>query len=253
MESIAASDLPLERFMVGTGANALADAVTLTARAMELGYAGALVIPPFYFKNVTEEGVFAYYAALIERVARLPLRLYLYHFPAVSGVPFTPALIARLVRAYPGTVVGVKDSSGDMGYAQSVAAAFPELDVFPSTEAALATGKRDGYAGCISATTNVTAPLAAAVWRAREDDGAREETQRALTRLRATIGRYPLVPAIRHVVARHGGDNGWLRLLPPLAPLGSGDAAALDAALAAQPEFASLAASLAADDVECAR
>ncbi len=253
MEAVAGGGLPLERFMVGTGASALADAATLTARAVELGFAGALVIPPFYFKDVSEDGVVAYLAALIERVARAELRLYLYHFPAQSGVPFTLTLIDRLVRAYPEVIVGLKDSSGDMAYAKSVAAMFPELDVFPSTEAVLALGRREGYAGCISATVNVTAPLAGEVWHAREDDPGRLGAQRALTQLRATIGRYPLVPALRHLIARHSGDERWRRLLPPLAPLRSADAAALDAALAAQPAFASIATLLASAGSEAVR
>ena len=242
MEAIAGTALPLERFMVGTGASALADAVALTAHAAELGFAGALVIPPFYFKNVPEDGVFAFYATLIDRVARPDLAFYLYHFPALSGVPFTLALIERLVRAYPGAIAGLKDSSGDMDYARSVVAAFPDLDVFPSTEGTLARAKRDGYAGCISATVNVTAPLAGDVWQAREDDVTRLQTQQALAAVRATIAGYSLVPALRHLVAALDGDAGWLRTMPPLAPLEPRDAAALDAALATEPAFARMAA-----------
>ena len=253
MEAIAASGLPLERFMVGTGASALADAAALTSYAVELGFAGALVIPPFYFKDVPEDGVFAFYASLIERVANPQLSLYLYHFPALSGVPFALSLIERLVRAYPTTIVGLKDSSGDMDYAQSVAATFPSLDVFPSTEGALGSARGAGYAGCISATVNVTAPLAGEVWNSGGAAGAESAAQHALAHLRGTIARYPLVPAIRHIVANLDGDPGWLRLLPPLAPLARDDMSALDAALAASPAFATIAASFGRAGDEAAR
>jgi len=239
MEAIAVSGLPLERFMVGTGASALADAVTLTAAAARLGFAGALVLPPFYYKGVGDEGLVAHFAALIERVAAPALRLYLYHFPALSGVPFTPASIARLVSAYPATIAGLKDSSGDMAYADAIVAAFPGLAVFPSTEAILLDARRRGFAGCISATVNVTAPLAGRVWRANGSAEAAAD-QAALSALRATIARRPLVPAIRHAAARLFADPAFARMLPPLVPLSPDEARALDAELDAQAAFRDL-------------
>jgi hypothetical protein len=144
MEAIAASGLPPARFMVGTGAAALADAVTLTAAATRLGFAGALVLPPFYYKDVGDDGLYAHFATLIERVAAPALKLYLYHFPALSGVPFSRGAIGRLVAAYPTTIAGLKDSSGDLAYAQAVVTEFPELAVFPSTEAILLDARRRG-------------------------------------------------------------------------------------------------------------
>jgi len=241
MEAVAAAGLPLEAFMVGTGAASLADAARLTTRAVALGYAGALVIPPFYFKHVSDDGVFAYYAALIERVADPKLRLYLYHFPAMSGVEITPALIARLRAAYPHTIAGVKDSSGAPGYAAGLVAAFPGLDVFPSTEAILADARLAGYAGCISASVNVTAPIAGAVWHAAPGDAGLTQRQANLTALRATIARYPLVPALRSVVAANTGDDTWLRIIPPLHALDAADALALGEELRANPAFAAIA------------
>jgi 4-hydroxy-tetrahydrodipicolinate synthase len=232
MEAVAESGLPLLRFMVGTGTSALADTVTLTSRAARLGFAGALVIPPFYFKNLGEDGIFAYFATLIERVADPALALYLYHFPALSGVPFTLSLIGRLTAAYPGTIVGLKDSSGDLAYSDSVARAFPELDVFPSSEGVLLDARRSGYAGCISATANITAPLAGRAWTAGVSDA-----QSAASELRATIARYPLVAAIRHVASGLFGDARWERILPPLEPLTQAQAVELDAALRARPAY----------------
>ncbi len=239
MEAIAASDLPTARFMVGTGAAALADTVTLTAAGARLGFAGALVLPPFYYKDVGDDGLFAHFAALIERVAMPDLKLYLYHFPALSGVPFTQAAIERLVAAYPATIAGLKDSSGDLGYSEAVVAGFPELAVFPSSEAILLDARRRGFAGCISATVNVTASLAARVWRA---NGAAEAAadQAALAALRATIARRPLIPAIRHTAARLFADAAFARMLPPLVPLSADEALALAAELDEAPAFRAL-------------
>ncbi len=234
MEAVADSGLPLSRFMVGTGTSALADAVTLTALAARLGFAGALVIPPFYFKNLGEDGVFTYIATLIERVGDPALALYLYHFPALSGVPFTLSLIERLTAAYPGTIVGLKDSSGDLSYSESVVRAFPGLDVFPSSEAVLLDARRSGYAGCISATANITAPLAGRAWAA-DADGA--DAQVAASELRTAIARYPLVAAIRHVASGLFGDARWARILPPLEPLANAQAVELDAALRGRPAY----------------
>src|SRR5689334_10362648 len=122
MSAYAEAGLPMERLMVGTGAAALADAVALTTHAAELGFAGALVLPPFYYKGVPDDGLVAYVGALVEATKPNPVPLYLYHFPAMSGLPWHVALIKRLRDAFPGRIVGLKDSSGDMNYARDAAA-----------------------------------------------------------------------------------------------------------------------------------
>lgn len=234
MEAVAASGLPLSRFMVGTGAAAFADALTLTRAAVRLGFAGALVIPPFYFKNITDDGMFAYYDALIERVGDERLRLYLYHFPQLSGFAFSPPLVARIAAAFGRTLAGLKDSSGAAGYAESIVAVCPDIAVFPSSEAALGDAAAKGFAGCISATVNVSAPLAGDIWR-----GARG-SHAALGAIRALLARHQLVPAIRAVMASLRGDDGWLRLMPPLAPLGPQATDELLRSLDAIPDFAAV-------------
>ncbi len=242
MRGVADAGLPLERFLVGTGAAALDDAVLLTRESMSLGYHGALVIPPFYYKNVDAAGVFAYYETLIERVGANDLRLYLYHFPAMSGVAFDVPLVRRLVDAFPTTIAGIKDSTGELGFSREVARALPHLEVFPSSETVLATARADGFAGCISATANVTSPIAATVWNAAllgpsAVPGADAD---ALVALRATISSAPLIPAIKYVVAELTGDAELARLHPPLSPLESGRAAHLMRSLAAVDAFAPL-------------
>ena len=207
----------LPTMMVGTGAAALEDAVTITRAAMELGFGGALVIPPFYYKELPEDGVFAFYEALIGRVGH-DARLYLYHFPKMSGVPFTMSLVGRLLDAFPETIMGLKDSSGDAAYADAIHRAYPALDVFPSSEGTLLTSRRAGFAGCISASANVSAPFAGAVWRA-PDDLATQAREAELGAIRAAITSVPLIPALRYLVAQLHTDAQWRRAMPPIATL----------------------------------
>src|ERR1700731_3869825 len=165
MQAYAEAGLPMDRLMVGTGAAALADAVALTRHAPELGFAGALVLPPFYYKGVPDDGLVAYVDALVSATAGQPIPIYLYHFPALSGVPWHVKLIRRLIGEFGMRIVGLKDSSGDMPFAREAATIANTFKVFPSTEAAL-TEARDGpFAGCISATANLNADLCARFFR----------------------------------------------------------------------------------------
>src|SRR6185503_11118973 len=129
--------LPLDRLMVGTGAASVADAIALTRHAAELGFAGALVLPPFYYKGVSDDGLVAYVEAIVTATAAKPIPIYLYHFPAQSGLPWHVKLVARLVETFGARIVGLKDSSGDMAYAREAATVAPGFKVFPSTEAVL--------------------------------------------------------------------------------------------------------------------
>src|ERR1700720_4015749 len=161
MSAYAASGLPLDRMMVGTGAAAPATAIALTKHAAELGFAGALVLPPFYYKGVPDDGLVAVIEAILSATAARPIPLYLYHFPAQSGLPWHVALVRRLVQSFGECIVGLKDSSGDMAYAREAAAIAPGFRVFPSTEAALPEARSGPFAGCISATRNLNADLSA--------------------------------------------------------------------------------------------
>ena len=167
MSAYAASGLPLDRMMVGTGAAALADAVALTRHAAELGFAGALVLPPFYYKGVHDDGLVAYIEAIATATATAarPIPIYLYHFPAQSGLPWHVALVRRLLDAFGERIVGLKDSSGDMDFARAAASILPRFKVFPSTEAALPQARSGPFAGCISATANLNADLCARAYR----------------------------------------------------------------------------------------
>lgn len=210
----AAAGLDRTRLMVGTGTPDLATTIDLTRFAHGLGFAAALVLPPYYYKGVSDDGLFAWFESLVSATADTPIPLYLYNFPQMTGITFSEALARRLKLAFPARIIGAKDSSGDLGYASSLAG-IAGFDVFPSSETALEKAEAEGYAGCISATVSVTAPLVAA-WRARPDDA---NLQRRVAEARAGIAAYPLISAVKHLVARLHRDEAFERVLPPHLPL----------------------------------
>lgn len=222
MSGYKTESLPLDRLMVGTGAAAVSDAIALTRHAAELGFAGALLLPPFYYKGVPDDGLFAYIEAIVGATAERPIPLYLYHFPAMSGLPWQVALIKRLLAAFPSRIVGLKDSSGDMAYARSAAAISPDFAVFPSTEAALLDARRGEFAGCISATANCNADLCARAWH----DGDAGALEAAVT-IRKLFDGKPLVSGVKALLAHIHGDADLARVKPPLAAFSAADRAAV--------------------------
>jgi len=220
----AAGRLDRRRLMVGTGTPGLATTIELTRLAADLGYAAALVLPPYYYKPVEDDALFAWFARLVEAVDSALLGIYLYNFPQLTGIRLAPELAARLAAAYPGRVRGAKDSSGNFDYARALTTV-PGFKVFPSDETALAVAGRDGFAGCISGTVNVTAPAAVRLWAAPADADALD----AVRRQRRTITAQPLIPAVKHLIARREDDPAWEHVAPPLMPLTDAQRAALHA------------------------
>jgi 4-hydroxy-tetrahydrodipicolinate synthase len=220
MDAYKANGLPLHRLMVGTGAAAVSDAVALTRHAADLGFGGALVLPPFYYKGVPDDGLIAYIDTLVKATAQKPIPLYLYHYPAMSGLPWHVTLIKRLLDTYPGRIVGLKDSSGDMAYARAAAAISPDFAVFPSTEAALLEARQGTFAGCISATANLNPDLCARAWR--EGDAAALDAAVAIRKL--FDGR-PLVSGVKALLSHIHGDPALARVKPPLAEFSAADRA----------------------------
>jgi 4-hydroxy-tetrahydrodipicolinate synthase len=223
MSAYASSGLPLDRMMVGTGAAATADAIALTRHAAELGFAGALVLPPFYYKGVSDDGLVAYIDAIVAATAARPIPIYLYHFPAQSGLPWHIALIRRLLDACGERIVGLKDSSGDMDFAHAAAAISPRFKVFPSTEAALPLARAGAFAGCISATANLNADLCARAYRGGDAAALAEAVA-----IRKLFDGKPLVPGVKALLAHIHGDAQWARVAPPLAAFAPADRAAVD-------------------------
>jgi 4-hydroxy-tetrahydrodipicolinate synthase len=222
MDAYAKSGLPLDRMMVGSGAAALADAVALTRHAAELGFAGALVLPPFYYKGVHDDGLVAYIEAILAATSARPIPLYLYHFPAQSGLHWHVALLRRLLETFGERIVGLKDSSGDMDFARAAASVAARFKVFPSTEAALPEARSGAFAGCISATANLNADLCARAYRS-DDASALNE---AVT-IRKLFDGKPLVPGIKALLGHIHGEPQWARVEPPLSAFPTADRAAV--------------------------
>jgi 4-hydroxy-tetrahydrodipicolinate synthase len=220
-----------KRMMPGTGCCALTDTVRLTAHAARLGCAGTLMLPPFYYKVVSDDGIYANFAEVIERVDNDDLKIYLYHIPPIAQVGFSVDLIERLVTDFPDTVVGIKDSSGDWNNtAAMLERQWDDFRVFVGSEGFLLANMRKGGAGCISATANVNPAAIDRLYQTWEADDA-DVQQQALNAIRDTVMAYPMIPALKATVAEFSGDDAWRTVRPPLLGLGEEQSAALMAAL----------------------
>ncbi len=233
LDRLVAAGIPADRLLPGTGCCAIPDTVALCRHATAHGVAGILVLPPFYYKAVSDGGVFAAYSDAIEQVGDDRMRVYLYHFPQMSGVGLSQPLIGRLIERYPATIAGMKDSSGDLANMVGAAHAFPGFRVFSGSDEFLLALSREGGSGCITAVGNVTSALAAEILAARGkgNDAAAESAQSRLSAIRKTISAYPLSAALKQIMADHSGVDSWLNIRPPLTRLAAADAAALASAL----------------------
>jgi len=228
LDRLVAAGLDPARMMPGTGCCALTDSVRLTAHAMKVGCGGVLMLPPFYYKGVSDDGLFRSFAEIIERVGDARLRVYVYHIPPVSEVPITLGLVERLLARYPGQVAGMKDSGGDWSNTKAFLDAFAKagFDVFAGSETFLLQNMRHGGAGCISATANVhPGPIARLfdTWRAEGADAQ----QARLDVIRGVFQKFPMIPALKAAIAHHGRDGGWATVRPPLVALTSAQSSAL--------------------------
>ena len=223
--------IPGERLMPGTGCCALSDSVELTRHAVELGCGGVLMLPPFYYKGVSDDGLYRSYAEVIERIGDAALKIYVYHIPPVAQVGLSLDLIERLVKDYPGTVVGIKDSSGDWDYTRSILdRQWDDFHVFAGAETFLLANMRHGGAGCISATANVNPGGIHKLYETWQQDDA-DAQQAELDALRAIFMKYPMIPALKATVARFTADPPWKSVRPPLLALADNANASLAAAL----------------------
>ena len=220
LDSLISDGIDASRMMPGTGCSALPDSVRLTAHAVRLGTSGVLMLPPFYYKGVSDDGLFRNFAEVIERVGDSRLRIYLYNIPPVSQVAISVALVERLLNAYPIVVAGIKDSSGDWNVTQSFLDATRgiEFSVFPGSESFLLQGLRNGGAGCISATANVNPREISrlfATWQSEDADAQ----QSRLNEIRGIFSRCPMIPALKAAIAHYTDDPSWRTVRPPLVEL----------------------------------
>lgn len=236
LEAFLAAGLPIDRLILGVGTCNRADTVALCRHALDHGVTELVMLPPFFYKNNTDEGLYRAYAEVIDTLADDRMALSLYHFPQVSGVPLTHTLIGRLSEAYPATIKGIKDSSGDWAHTKGLIESFPDLAVFSGNDGHLLQNLQAGGAGTISAAANLAAHESAEVFEAfsKGDAAAAEAGMPVVANVRKALADYPLVPAIKHVIADGQHDEVWRTVRPPLVELDqpSGEALirALDAA-----------------------
>lgn len=206
--------------MPGTGSCALADAVTLTRHAVAAQCHGVLMLPPFYYKNMSDDGLFQFFAEVVERVGDAALKIYLYHIPPVAQVPISLNLIERLRTAYPGTFVGVKDSSGDWDNTQAMIENFASdgFEVYAGNERFLLQTLRAGGAGCISATANVNGRAIVELANHWQNNDA-EQVQQRLNDIRAVFEGFPMIPALKSAIADFRDQPDWCQVSPPLVAL----------------------------------
>lgn len=231
-DALLEAGVPPQRMMPGTGCCAIADSIELTKRAVQAGVAGVLMLPPFYYKGVSDEGLYRNFATIIDAVGDARLRVYLYHIPPVSSTPISRGLVARLLKAYPGIVAGMKDSSGDWNNTKAMIEEFgPQgFDVFAGSENFLLADLRAGGPGCITATANVN-PTAIVqlckTWRQADADDQQEK----LDATRAAFAQFPLIAAMKAAIAWKTGRGDWAHVRPPLVDLDAGQQRTLQASL----------------------
>lgn len=232
LEALLAAGIAPQRILAATGCAALPDAIELTRHAMSAGCAGALVLPPFFFKDVTDEGIYAAYAKLIDGVGDNRLRLYLYHIPQVSGVGLSVAMVSRLAAAYPAIVAGVKDSSGSFDNSRALVAALPQLSIFVGHEPHLPALRKLGGAGTICGIANLYPRLMRRLYDSSLDSNPGADLP-LIESLIAALMRFPIFGALKSLQAELTGEESWRALRVPLLPLSTAEARALDQAVAA--------------------
>jgi 4-hydroxy-tetrahydrodipicolinate synthase len=253
LDAVAAAGIDPSRVMPGTGYCSITETVALTKHAVKHGCAGVLMLPPFYYKNVSEQGLYRYFSEVVQRVGDARLRIYLYHIPPVAIVGITPKLVERLLKTYPNAIAGMKDSSGDWNNTKTFLDAFSKsgFDVFVGSESFLLANMRNGGAGTISATANVNpraihdlyaegsgvcvkhrrnekAPGTSASTTDLEDQQARLNVVRDVF----TSRRFPsMIAALKQAIAIYRNDPDWARVRPPLIELTTEQAKLLAAEL----------------------
>ncbi|AHB05861.1 MULTISPECIES: dihydrodipicolinate synthase family protein [Pandoraea] len=218
LDHLVGHGLDAGRMLPGTGCCSLPETVRLTRHAVAHGCAGVLMLPPFFYKGLTDDGLYAYYARVIDQVADSRLRVYLYHIPALSGVPITMPVIERLIRDFPTTVVGIKDSSGDWNHLSEMLDAFPGFGIFPASESLVSRASARGARGCISATVNINPQVIARLCREWAGGGG-AALQAQADAVRGVVQSFPMIAALKAVLATQRDDPTWQRVRAPLSLL----------------------------------
>lgn len=222
LDAAIAGGTPAETLLPGTSAPSVSDTLALTTHAVKAGAKGVVLLPPYYYKGVSDEGLYRFYSRVIEGVGDDRLRVVLYHIPQVTQIPISHDLIERLMAAFPGIVCGIKDSAGDLDNMKAMVERFPGLAVLSGADPLMLPLLRMGGAGCITATSNLRADALRVVWEGWNDPAKADEVEAAQDRInewRTLSNSYVQLPTIKTMLARSRGDLGWLNLLPPLVEL----------------------------------
>lgn len=229
LEDLLAAGTPPDRILLGTGAASITDSTALTQHALAHGVHTVLVLPPFYYKGMSDDGLYAAYAQLINGVADDRLRIMLYHIPHISGIAISHQLIARLITDFPDTVIGIKDSSGKWDNLEQMVAAFPGFAVMTGADPLVARLLEIGGAGCITGGANAMPATLAALYRGYRAGAPVDALMEQVTALRNLSTSLPQVATLKALVAHTSGDDGWRRCRPPLMPLDDRDFARIGA------------------------
>ncbi len=216
-----------DQLIPGTGVNAGPETVELTRHALSNGVRNVVMLPPSYYKGISDEGLFASYARIFEAIGDDRLQVVLYHIPQVSGVPLSHTLISRLIAAFPSTVIGIKDSAGDLANMQAIAAAHPGFAVFAGADPLMLPLLKSGGAGCITATSNLIADSLRTIYDHLDDAALVEPAQARINAWRTLSNSYVQIPTIKAMVGLKTGNAAWSRVRPPMVPLDAGQLADL--------------------------
>lgn len=222
LDAAVAGGVPAHTLLPGTSAPSVADTLDLTKHAVEAGAKGVVLLPPYYYKGVSEEGLYRFYARVVEGVGDARLRVVFYHIPQVTQIPIPHDLIERLMTAYPGTFCAIKDSSGDLDNMKAMVERFPDLAVLSGADPLMLPLLRMGGAGCITATSNLRSDALRVVWDGWQDAAKSEDVEAAQDRIndwRTLTNTFVQLPTVKTMLARSRGDLGWLNLMPPLVEL----------------------------------
>lgn len=207
--------IPSHKLIVGTGLCAYTETVSLSQFSLDNGIKKLLMLPPYFYKNVTDDGLFNYFDRVIKELGIRECKIYLYHLPTISPIGFSFELIERLITKYPEVVVGMKDSGGDWTHMQQIMTRFPSFNLLPGTETYLLNILKAGGLGCISASVNITVALAAEVYKNWQNKDMTNQMNEIIN-IRKTVAVFPMIPALKSIMSRKTGKANWQNVRPPL-------------------------------------
>jgi len=222
LEKAVGDGITPDRLLPGTGVTAWTETLELTKHALSLGVNRVVMLPPFFYKGISDDGLFAVYAEIVERIGDERLQVVLYHIPQFSAVPITFPVIERLRERYPSVFVGIKDSSGDFENMTALVERFPGLSVLAGADPLMLPLLRKGGAGCITATSNLVARDLSFIYRNYADpaqERAVDEAQQRVVAERTRVSRFAQIASIKALIAQQTGHRSWSVMRPPLLPL----------------------------------